>query len=83
LLIAKHFGWKGKCLPGYIQTLPRIYFVTKTIPMVCFTKPNITQHRNKIPPFEVVSRVAVVTWPPNGKWRRWSIVFSDDCRDPG
>jgi hypothetical protein len=56
--------------------LPRICFVTKTIPRVYFTKPNITQHRNKIPAFEVVSRVAVVTWPPKGKWRRWSIVFS-------
>jgi hypothetical protein len=44
-----------------IQTLPTIYFVTKTIPRVDFTKPNITQHRNKIPAFEVASRVAVVT----------------------
>jgi hypothetical protein len=42
---------------AFYKTLPRIYFVTKTIPRVYFTKPNITQHRNKIPAFEVVSRV--------------------------
>jgi hypothetical protein len=64
-----------KHYPGSISSL-------KQYPGYTSLKPNITQHRNKIPAFEVVSRVAVVTWTPKGKWRRWSIVFSDD-RDPG